>query len=351
MRLRAFAAAIAASTLALAACGGNDEPAGGTGGTTAAGTETEAPEGGETGGGEAGGGDADIDFLTIAAGGTSGPYYQIGATISQVFQEGLGSDSSVQATGASVENVNLIADGGAELAFAMGDAVRQAMEGTGPFEGDSHPDLQAVTALYPNFVQIVTIADTGITSVNDLAGRRVGVGDINSGVELNAQMILEAHGMSYDDIEEDFLSYSEAIDQMKNGQVDAAFVTSGLPNAGVLDLATTNDVVIIPIEGEGMASLLELYPFFSENVVPGGLYDEEADVPTASIMNQLLITSDLSDDQVYEITKTFWENIDQIHASHNAAQEITLESITQGLVPELHPGAVRYYEEVGADIG
>ncbi len=349
MRLRAFAAVIAASTLALAACGGNGDTDTDT--TPAAGGDTQAAtDEAPADGGDAPAGDADIDFITIAAGGTSGPYYQIGATISQVFQSALGSDSSVQATGASVENVNLIADGGAELAFAMGDATRQAMEGTGPFEGDSHPDLLAVTALYPNFVQIVTTADSGITSVNDLAGRRVGVGDVNSGVELNAQMILEAHDMTYDDIEEDFLSYSEAIDQMKNGQVDAAFVTSGLPNASVLDLVTTADVVIVPIEGEGMAKLLELYPFFSENVVPGGLYDEADDVPTASIMNQLLISSALSDDQAYEITKAFWENIDQIQGSHNAAQQITLDSIMDGLVPDLHPGAIRYYEEVGADI-
>ena len=182
-----------------------------------------------------------VEFITIAAGGTSGPYYQIGASMAQIFRNELGSDASVQATGASVENISLITSGRAELAFVMGDATRQAVEGTGPFEGR----------------QIVTTARTGIRSVEDLRGKRVGVGDKNSGVELNAQMILDAYGMTYDDIQEDFLSYSGAIDQIKNGQTDAAFVTSGLPNSSIMDLATTEDVVIVPIEGEGFARLKE----------------------------------------------------------------------------------------------
>lgn len=343
MRKNPLILALAAGALALSACSGDGA------------ADTDSTAGADTTNGADSGdtavGDASVDFVTIAAGGTSGPYYQIGATMSQVFADTLGADSSVQATGASVENINLIVDGGAEVAFAMGDATRQATEGTGPFEGDAQPGLMAITALYPNFVQIVTTADSGIASVNDLEGRRVGVGDVNSGVELNAQMILEAHGMSYDDIEEDFLSYSEAIDQMKNGQVDAAFVTSGLPNSSVLDLATTADVVIVPIEGEGMAKLLELYPFFSENVIPGGTYDAEDDTPTASIMNQLLVSSELSEDAVYSLTKALWDNINQVHAAHNAATEITLETVTDGLVADLHPGAVKYYEEQGVDVG
>lgn len=338
MRRKTLIAAVAATALALSACGSDSD-----GGSDAGGSETEGTSSGEVG-------SEDASFVTIAAGGTSGPYYQIGATMSQILADELGSDTSVQATGASVENINLIVDRGAEVAFVMGDATRQAMEGTGPFEGESYADLMAITALYPNYVQLVTTAGTGIASVADLEGRRVGVGDVNSGVELNAQMILEAHDMSYDNIEEDFLSYSEAIDQMKNGQVDAAFVTSGLPNASVLDLATTDDVVIVPIEGDGMARLQELYPFFNENVIPGGTYDNTEDVPTASIMNQLLVSSELSEDAVYEITQALFENLDQIHAAHKAAQGITLDSVTEGLVTDLHPGAIRYFEEQGAEL-
>ena len=331
MRIRSTAAAVAAAALLLTGCSDSGSDAGGDSSNSAS------------------SGESSVDFVTIATGGTSGPYYQIGAAMSQVLGDTLGADASVQASGASVENIQLLTDGRAEVAFAMGDATRQAIEGTGPFEGkDALKDLQAITALYPNFVQIVTTKSSGITSVEDLKGKRVGVGDQNSGVELNAQMILEAHGMSYDDINQDYLSYADSIDQIKNGQTDAAFVTSGLPNSSVMDLVTTDDVVIVPIEGEGMEKLQEKYPFFESDAIPGGTYDEAEDVPTASITNQLLVSPSLDDDQVYEITKALFENLDQIQGAHNAAKQITLDSVEDGLATELHPGARRYFEEVGA---
>lgn len=327
MRTRTIAATLLTASLVLAGC-----------------SDT-----GASGDSAAGAGDGSVDFVTIAAGGTSGPYYQIGATMSQVLNRELGADSTVQATGASVENIQLLVDENAEVAFAMGDATRQAIEGTGPFEGKGGvSDLKAITALYPNYVQIVTTAKSGIKSVDDLKGKRVGVGDKNSGVELNAQMILDAYGLSYDDIDEDFLSYSDAIDQMKNDQIDAAFVTSGLPNSSVMDLATSEDVVVVPIEGAGFEALQEKYPFFDNTPIPGGTYDEQEDVMTATITNQLLVSPSLNDDQVYAITKALFENLDEIHEAHNAAKQITLESVEDGIATELHPGARRYFEEVGA---
>jgi hypothetical protein len=154
--------------------------------------------------------------------------------------------------------------------------------------------------------------------------------------------------MNYDDIEEDFLSYSEAIDQIKNRQIDAAFVTSGVPNATIIDLSTTQDAKVIPIEGEPMEWLMEEYPFFSTGVIEGGTYDQEEDVNTATITNLLLVNSQLSDDVVYEITKSLFEHIDDIHAAHNAAKDIQLDTIAEGMPVPFHPGAQRYYEEVGA---
>ena len=135
---------------------------------------------------------------------------------------------------------------------------------------------------------------------------------------------------------------------MKNGQVDAAFVTSGLPNAFCSrprDFPRREDR---PDRGDGMKKLIELYPFFNEDVIPGGTYDEEEDVSTASIMNQLLVSPSLSDDQVYALTKALFENLDKIHQAHNAAKNITLDSVEDGLAVDLHPGAKRYFEEQGA---
>ncbi|SNT07582.1 hypothetical protein SAMN05446037_103734 [Anaerovirgula multivorans] len=297
-------------------------------------------------------GEVEIDrsmFITIATGPTSGVYYPIGGGFSSVIEE-LGYRSSVQSTGASVENINLILGDRAELAIVMADAVLQAYEAFGAFEGETpKEELRGLMSLYPNYVQLVTTADSGIESFYDLKGKRVGVGAPNSGVELNARLMFEAHGMTYDDIRADYLNYGEAIDQMRNGMIDAAFVTSGIPNATIMDLATTHKIKIIPIEGEGMTYLRERYPFFTANIIPAGTYDNANDVNTASIMNLMLIRDSVPEEVVYDMTKGIFENLDIIHSSHSAAQNhINLENIMEGMVVPLHPGAEKYFKEVGA---
>ncbi|GAB3053691.1 TAXI family TRAP transporter solute-binding subunit [Sediminivirga luteola] len=316
-------AGLAAAALVLSACGGG----------------SDAGDGGQ--------GSEDAEFLTIATGGSSGVYYQIGATMADMLREELGSDTSVQATGATAENINLLTDGNAELAFAMGDAVVQALEGTGPFEDDAREGLVAIAALYPNTVQLVATTASGIESVEDLAGRNVAVGDVGSGVELNAQMVLGAYDLSYDDINADYLSYAEATDQMANGHIDAAFVTSGVPNPTLTELGTNTDFIVVPIDGDGAETLLTEYDFFSEDVVPGGTYLQEEDVPTVGVTNHLLVGEQLSEDAVYDITATLFDNLDRLHGSHSAAEVITLETVTEGLVVPLHPGAERYFDEQG----
>lgn len=316
------------SVLTLAACGGGSESADGDGDA----------------------GDMGAEFITIATGGSSGVYYQIGATLSDMLAEELGSDTSVQATGASAENINLITDGNAELAFTMGDATVQALEGTGPFEGEPRDGLVAIGALYPNTVQLIATAGSGIESVDDLEGRNVAVGDVGSGVELNAQMVLGAYDMDYDDINADYLDYGEATDQMANGHIEALFATSGLPNPALTELATSTDFVTVPIDGDGRETLLSEYEFFEEEVIPADTYKNEDDVETVSVTNHLLASTELSEDAVYDITAAIFDNIDRVHASHSEAEKITLETITEGLVVPLHPGAAKYYEEQGLDL-
>lgn len=335
-----YALFVALMLVFVTACGGDE----------GASEEQAGPDGdAEPESGVEGGLELDDLFVTVATGGTSGVYYPIGGAIATVLETELGIDSSVQATGASVENINLIDSGRAELAITMADAVLQAYEGSGAFEGNEPIEsIRGLTALYPNFVQVVTTEDSGIESFEDLRGKSVGVGAPNSGVELNARMVLEAYGMSYDDINEDYLSYSEAIDQIKNGMVDAAFVTSGVPNATVIDLDTTHTAKIIPIEGEAMEYLEENYPFFSAEMIPAGAYGNDEEIPTAAITNLLIISADISDDAAYEITKTLFEQLEQIQGSHNAAKEITLETVDVGMPIPLHPGAERYFKEVGA---
>ena len=269
-------------------------------------------------------------------------------TIFEVMKDA-GYKTSAQATGASVENINLILNGEAELAIAMQDSVVQAYEGFGAFE-KAEPDLRAMMRLWPNYVQLVTVASTGIKSVEDLKGKRVGIGAPNSGVELNARMIYEAYGMTYEDSDVDYLSYGEAIDQMKNGQCDAAFVTSGLPNATVSELAFSYDMVIVPIDGEGRDNLIEKYPFFSASTIPANTYNNKEDVESVFVYNIMLVNKDVSDDMVYDMLDCIFsdDGIATIKASHNTADKnIDVSFGVDDVKIPLHDGAAKWWQDHG----
>jgi TRAP transporter TAXI family solute receptor len=312
------------------------------------GQTTNAPQAGGSGGSAAGGG-AEQKFLTIATGGSSGPYYTLGGAMAKIYKDKLGYNASVQSTGASVENINLLKAKKADVAFVMSDVTTFAYAGEENFkEGGAIKDLRAMAGLYLNYVQIVTLKDRNIKSVADLKGKRVGVGAPNSGVEVNARMVLAGHGITYDDIKADYLSYAEAIEQLKNNAIDAAFVTSGLPNSTVIDLSTTKDVEIVPIKGEDVEKMKQQYPFFVSAEIPAGLYKNDQPIQTAAIRNILLVRNDLSDDQVYKLTKTFFDEMEALRAAHSAAKEIDVKEAGKNLVVPLHPGAEKYYKEVGA---
>ena len=299
-------------------------------------------------GAQAGEIDRGNEFVTVATGPTSGIYFPIGGAFAEALKAA-GYDTSAQATGASAENIDMILKGDAELAIAMQDSVMQAYEGFGAYEEKgASPQLRALMRLWPNYVQLVTLENTGIQSVTDLKGKRVGVGAANSGVELNARMIYEAYGMTYEDSKVDYLSYGEAIDQMKNGQCDAAFVTSGLPNGTVTELATSYDMVIVPIDGEGRDNLISKYPFFSEAVIPADTYNNKEDIESVFVYNIMLVNSDLSEDLVYDMLTCIFENIDTIKASHNAADKnIDLSFGVEDIRIPLHDGAAKFWKEKG----
>lgn len=288
------------------------------------------------------------EFVTVATGPTSGIYYPIGGAFATALGD-WGYKTSAEATNATGANIQLIRDGDAEIAIAMQDAVMQAYTGTGAY-ADSEPadDLCALMRLWPNYVQLVTTADTGITSVEDLRGKRVGVGAANSGVEINARMILEAYGITYDDIQPDYLAYGEAIDNMKNGQCDAVFVTSGLPNATVMELGVSYDMVVVPIDGEGRENLVSQYPYYAKATIPAGTYNNDADIEGVFVYNIMLVRKDLSDEVVHDMLTGIFENIGTIQASHNAANKnIYLEVGVGDLQLPLHPGAEAFWKEQG----
>lgn len=297
--------------------------------------------------------DRSKEFITVLTGPTSGIYFPIGGAFSKVLGD-MGYKTSATATGATAENINAILTGQGELAIAMSDSVIQAVEAFGAYEGkEPATDLRAMMGLWPNVCQIVTTADSGIKKFEDMKGKKVGVGAPNSGVELNARMMFEAHGMTYDDCKVDYLSYGEAIDQMKNGQCDVAFVTSGLGNATIKELGVTKEIVFVPVEGEALKNLVAKYPFYVEWSIPKDVYSTKEDTTTAAVMNIMLVSKNLSDEVVYDMLAGFYsaEGLEAIGASHaTAKKEITIETALRGLKGtsvQLHPGAIKYYTEKG----
>jgi uncharacterized protein len=292
-------------------------------------------------------------YITVLTGPSSGIYFPIGGAFSTLISK-LGYKASATATGATAENINALRTGQGELAIAMSDAVIQSVEASGAYEGKKPADnLRAVMGLWPNVCQIVTTADSGIKSFADLKGKRIGVGAPNSGVELNARMIFEAHGMSYKDVRVDYLNYGEAIDQIKNGRIDAAFVTSGLGNATIRELGVSKKIAFVPVEGEARQRLMKKYPFFIESTIPAASYGTVSDTQTAAVMNILVTDKKLSADVVYDLLKNILSpaGLEAIHSSHATAKAninptTALRGIVGTSVP-LHDGAIRYYKEAG----
>jgi len=290
--------------------------------------------------------------ISIATGGTGGVYYPMGGGLAEIINKHVeGYSAAAEVTGASVENMGLIASGDADFAIALADTVYQGYSGTGRFEGNQLADTRAVGSLYANMVQIVTLADSGITSIDDLKGKRVSVGAPGSGTEVNAQTILSANGISFDDFDAQRLNFNETADALKNGDIDAGFWSVGAPTSSILNLATTNDIHMIALTADQVAKAHEASPVMAGLALSGGIYNGVADaVSTVGIPNVLVVSAQTPDDLVYAVTKAMFENIAELQAVHPAANETTVEFTMAATPIPLHPGAIRYYEEIGATI-
>ncbi len=329
--------------LAAAACGSKEAAA------PAADTKTDAaPAAAETLKDKAAKVNRKDQFITVLTGPTSGIYYPIGGAFATALQN-YGYTTSATATGATAENINAILTNQGELAVAMSDSVLQATGAWGAYEGKEKADLRFMMSLWPNYVQIVTTEDSGIKKFEDIKGHKVGVGAPNSGVELNARMIFEAYGMSYSDCQVDYLNYGEAIEQMKNGQCDVAFVTSGLGNATITELGVTKKIVFIPVEGDALKRLCEKYPCYFEGTIPGDTYGTGVDTTTAAVMNILLVSKSLPDEVVYDmLVGIFDQELATIQGSHKTAKaNISLEQALRVVPIKVHPGAKAFYEDRG----
>ncbi|AFK20638.1 TAXI family TRAP transporter solute-binding subunit [Haloferax mediterranei ATCC 33500] len=328
---RQFIAATGAVGLAgLAGCTGGD----GEGEETT----TEAGEGeGTTTTTDGGNGETRLSWH---AGGTGGTYFPLSNEFKSVIEGQTDFTIQVQSTGASVENVGSLARGDADFALIQNDVAYFARNGEGieAFQGSPVENLRGVATLYPETIHIVTLADTGVEKPADLEGKTINTGDLGSGTQVNAVQILEALGIS--DYEQQNTGFSQASDQLKNGDIDAAFVVGGWPVGAIEELAATEDVRIVPIEGDARQSVKDAAPFYADDEVPSGTYGLENPAPTVSVQAMIATNAEQSEATVEAVTEAIFANVDQLTIKTDF---ISKESAQDGMSIELHPGAKAYF--------
>ena len=306
----------------------------------------------------------DLTFFTIGTGGTAYTYYPVGGVIANAISNPPGSRecdaggscgvpnliaSAVSSRG-SVDNVNAIISGLRNSGFAQSDVAYWAYTGTGTMEGkDPATDLRTIAALFEEHIHLVALADSGINSVADLAGKRVSLDEPGSGTYVDANLILEANGLSADDLTAEALKGNAAADALRNGKIDAYFVVAGYPTGSLVELASSADIKLVPIDGPGADALTSAYGFFAQGEIPAGTYEGVDGVSTVSVGAQWFTNANEDEDLIYAITKALWNDKTRrlLDVGHAKGQTITPDTALNGVGVPLHPGAERFYKEVG----
>lgn len=285
----------------------------------------------------------------LATGGTSGTYYPFGGAIANIWNTKIENmNVTAQATGASAENLRLISNGDAEYAIVQNDVMDYANNGSDMFEGKKIENLASVGTLYPEVVQIAASKNSGIKTVADLRGKRVSVGDAGSGVEFNAKQILEGYGITMKDIQKNNLSFKESAEGIQNGTLDACFITAGVPNSALQELAFTAGLILIPVDGIQADSICSKYSFYTKTTIPAGTYKgTDTDTPALAIKATLAVSAKLDENTVYDMTKALFDNLDELSSAHAKGKEVSAKNAVEGISVPLHPGAAKYFKEIG----
>jgi len=288
-------------------------------------------------------------FISIATGGTGGVYYPYGGGLAKVLNESLpGIRATAEVTSASVDNLKLIRDGKADIAFTLADTLADAVAGRGPFAGAPVP-AASIAVLYSNYTQIVTRTASGITRVADLKGKVVSTGSPGSGTEVIAFRVLRAAGLDPDrDVRRQGLGASESADALKDGKVDAFFWSGGLPTAALQDLSHTSGISIRLLPSGDLVTALrqqhgELY--FPLEIPAGAYRGLTAAIPVVGVANVLVVNRSMDEPLAYDITRLLFEKRGDLAAIHPEARNLSLQTATKGSPAEFHPGAVRFYRE------
>lgn len=291
------------------------------------------------------------DFI-MATGGTSGTYYAFGGVICQVLNAATGSNITANSTGASVENIRLLESGDADLAIVQTDIMAYAVGGTTleTFNGQPVDNVKAIASLYPEVVHCVT-TNMSINTIADLKGKVVSMGAPGSGTRANAEQFLEAYGLTANDVQVRDLSFAESGSALQDGTIDAAFVVAGAPNSAITELSVSKPVKIVSIGDAERAAMIQKYPFYADYTVGKDVYKTEADATTLAIKAVLICRAEMTEDDVYALTKALFENQPDLAAAHAKGTELSGDTAMIGVVPgNVHPGAAKYFNEIGVKV-
>ena len=288
-------------------------------------------------------------ILNLGTGDTEGSYYAFGNLLAAHMSDAAGVTVDVVSTDGSVANINGIHEGLYQLGLAQADVLSYAWSGIIPFaRGGEMRSFRAIGGLYEEALQIVTLNET-IQTVEDLRGKTVSVGGENSGVVINAMNVLDAYGLrTGEDIETVTMSFGDSVAAMKEGKIDAAFIVSGAPTIAVEDLIATEQVHLVSIDDEKVAELQQRYPYYNKHVILSGTYTGlDQDVTTVSIQATMIVSADMAEEDVYNLTAGIYDNVENISAIMPRAIDMTVENATTGVSVPFHPGAAKYFAENG----
>jgi TRAP transporter TAXI family solute receptor len=294
--------------------------------------------------------DAARRFLSIASGWVTGAYYPFAGAVSRVAWKALKEQNikvTAESSGASVANAKLIGVGDTDFALLQNDIAAYAYEGKLMFDKPI-ANIRGMMTLYPETIQVVARKDVGIKSIADLKDKRVSIGPLGSGTAENAKQVLEAYGLSVEDIKMQQMKASQAADYMKDGRIDAYFNTTGVGAAHIIDTFVLVDSMIVPIEGEKAAAIMKKYPFYAKDVVKKEAYKGmDKDVNTIAVMAMMATSESMEADLVYTILKAIYGDLDQISKAHAKFSYIKLEKAMDGMSIPLHAGAEKFFKEKG----
>lgn len=295
---------------------------------------------------------SEVTRVSLATAGTGGAWYPIGGGMANIVNEkSNGVEMSAEVTDGGIENIRLVNSGVNEFAFANTDVVYEGFNGLNHFEAEGEQNISAMFYLYPSTFQAVVMEDSGIDSIADLKGKRVAVGPPASSSEVMGWIILEEYGITSNDINGQTISFEEGATALRDGNVDALFVMSAHPNSQVMDLAATHDIKLLPVDEDVRVKVTDEYDYYQESIIEAGVYEDQTDdIHTLSLGTTIVANADVPEEVAYEFTKSVYENLEEVHQFHDVAKQISLEAAPNMPIP-LHPGAKKYFEEKGMEVG